>query len=55
VLSKFEIAAAATRARMKEIMGPRRRPDQSSSAKYQGKKNWTHNGKDNDKKPGGCV
>ncbi|KAF1915182.1 hypothetical protein BDU57DRAFT_451304 [Ampelomyces quisqualis] len=34
-LSRFEVAAATTRARMADIMGPRRRQGQASGSKTQ--------------------
>jgi hypothetical protein len=52
-LSLADKAAAATRARMAEIMGPRRPQGPASGSKYQAKNNWNRNKVEDGKKPGG--
>jgi hypothetical protein len=54
-MSKLEIVAAATRARMKEIMGPRRHQGPSSGSKFEGQQELEPNSKEDSKKPGSCA
>jgi hypothetical protein len=52
LMSKLEIVAAATRARMKEIMGPRRHQGPSSGSKFESQQELEPNSKEGSKKPG---